>query len=210
MLKDQTFGDLTIDQLDFVHEISYCANRLERIIKQVLTAQKIDMNQLRFNIEPFSVRQLMDQVFRTNLSMMSTKQIEFVNTTTLELTIETDYARLEEVFSNLIQNSVDFVDSHGKIEIGANDSTEYLTFYVKDNGIGIPKDKQSNLFKKFYQIDTSHRRNHGGSGLGLSICKGIIVGLGGKIWLESDLNKGTTFYFSIPKSKTAKNTFHKE
>jgi len=80
-----------------------------------------------------------------------------------------------------------------------------LVFYVKDNGIGIPKDKQNNLFKKFYQVDTSQTRVHGGTGLGLVICKGIVEGLDGKIWVESDGDGiGTTFYFTIPKKLDSK------
>ena len=67
-----------------------------------------------------------------------------------------------------------------------------------DNGPGIPKEKQSNIFKKFYQIDTSHTRKHGGTGLGLVICKGIAEGLEGKIWLESEFGKGTSFFICLP------------
>jgi len=64
---------------------------------------------------------------------------------------------------------------------------------------GIPKDKIGNMFQKFYQADATHTRKHGGSGLGLAICKGYIEGLGGKIWLESEEGKGTTFFFTLPK-----------
>ena len=73
-----------------------------------------------------------------------------------------------------------------------------IIFSVKDNGIGISKENQKLLFKKFYQIDTSHTRKHGGTGLGLAICKGIVEGLGGMIWVESEVGKGTVFYFSVP------------
>ena len=80
-----------------------------------------------------------------------------------------------------------------------------VLFYVKDNGTGISPEKQKNLFHKFYQIDTSVTRKHGGSGLGLAISKGIIESLGGKIWIESELGKGASFYFTIPndRSRTA-------
>jgi len=73
-----------------------------------------------------------------------------------------------------------------------------LILYVKDNGIGIPKDKQSDLFKKFYQVDTSLTRPIGGTGLGLAISKGIMEKLGGTIWVESDGKTGTTFYLKLP------------
>ncbi|MEX0764670.1 MAG: ATP-binding protein, partial [Nitrosopumilaceae archaeon] len=73
-----------------------------------------------------------------------------------------------------------------------------LILYVKDNGIGIPKAKQNDLFKKFYQIDTSERRKAGGTGLGLAISKGIMENLGGTIWVESDGKTGTAFYLKLP------------
>jgi signal transduction histidine kinase len=74
-----------------------------------------------------------------------------------------------------------------------------VEFFVEDNGVGISDEDQKDLFKKFYQVDTSSKRKKGGSGLGLAICKGIIDGLGGKIWVESEKNVKTTFFFKIPK-----------
>ncbi|MEM3161115.1 MAG: ATP-binding protein, partial [Nitrososphaera sp.] len=77
-----------------------------------------------------------------------------------------------------------------------------VTFAVRDNGIGIPKEKQADLFKRFYQVDTSLSRKTGGSGLGLAISKGIVEAHGGRIWVESDSGKGTTFYFTVPVNAT--------
>ena len=119
-----------------------------------------------------------------------------------------DRSRLEQVLNNLILNAVDFVPVNGgRIEMRAERNDDKVLFTIKDNGMGIPKDKQHHLFTQFYQLDTSATRKHGGSGLGLSICKGIVEALGGKIWLESDTGKGTIFYFTIPidtKSETLK------
>ena len=85
------------------------------------------------------------------------------------------------------------------IEISAKQKDGTTEFCVKDDGLGITKDKQKNLFKKFYQVDTSHTRRHGGTGLGLVICKGIVEGLGGTITVKSQgIGKGTSFYFTIP------------
>ncbi len=103
----------------------------------------------------------------------------------------------EEVFDNLINNSAKFVNEQGgKIEVGAKKEDHQILFYVRDNGIGIPKDKQKDLFKKFYQVDSSLERS-GGSGLGLAICKALTEKLGGKIWVESQEGKGSTLYFTI-------------
>ena len=96
---------------------------------------------------------------------------------------------------------VDFVPKGGQIEIGAQTKDDEILFYVKDNGLGIPLDKQKDLFKKFSRLDPFITRRHGGTGLGLSICEGIIKELGGKIWLESESGKGSEFYFTLPKKK---------
>ena len=91
-----------------------------------------------------------------------------------------------------------FRQKGGKILVEAKIKEKNIVFSVHDNGHGIPKEKQSNIFKKFYQIDTSATRKHGGTGLGLVICKGIAEGLNGKIWLESEFGKGTSFFICIP------------
>jgi len=76
--------------------------------------------------------------------------------------------------------------------------SHFLVFTVKDNGPGIPKDKIGNLFKRFYQIDTSATRSHAGTGLGLAICKGIVEAHGGQIWVDKNHNKGCSISFSLP------------
>jgi signal transduction histidine kinase len=99
----------------------------------------------------------------------------------------------------MIRNAVDFVpNKDGKITVDVCSKSEYIIFSVKDNGVGITKENQYELFIPFYQIDASVTRSHGGTGLGLAICKGIVEGLGGKIWVESDAGKGSTFFFSVP------------
>ena len=89
----------------------------------------------------------------------------------------------------------------GTIQILVEQFPDEVLFTVKDNGIGISKEEQKELFTKFYQVDTSITRKHGGTGLGLAICKGIVEGLGGKIWLESEEGKGTNVYFTIPRDE---------
>lgn len=201
MLMDQTIkGALNKIQLESAKEIYQNATKLERLIDDILISQKLELKKLTFDISDVEVDRLINEVMKQNAPLMVEKQIEFVNSNMEKITIKSDPARLSQVFWNLIKNSVDFVpDKGGIIEVGAQSNREDIVFYVKDNGIGIPKEKQQNLFKKFYQIDTSYKRKHGGTGLGLSICKGIIEGLEGKIWVESSPGMGTTLYFSIPK-----------
>ncbi|HJT09663.1 MAG TPA: ATP-binding protein [Candidatus Nitrosotalea sp.] len=206
MLKDpKNFGELNSDQLNSVNEIYQNSEKLEKLISDVLDAQKLEMGVTRFKKDNFAVDEFMNKIFTHNLPFMENKKIKFINSTKDKMTVTSDADRLSQVFSNLIMNSVDFVPvATGTIEINAEDQGKDVLFYVKDNGIGIPKDKQGNLFKKFYQIDTSPTRKHRGSGLGLSISKGIVEGLGGKIWLESAVGVGTVVYFTIPKANGIK------
>jgi CheY-like chemotaxis protein len=111
--------------------------------------------------------------------------------------IITDKVKLKQIFINLIGNAFKFTD-HGKIEAGCKkDASNNLVFYVSDTGIGIPIEKQKQIFDRFTQLNQGNNRLYGGTGLGLSIVKGLINLLGGEIWLESEPNKGTTFYFTL-------------
>ncbi|MGI0021165.1 MAG: sensor histidine kinase, partial [Nitrososphaera sp.] len=109
-------------------------------------------------------------------------------------------ARIVQVLNALLYNSVDFVPkAGGRIGLTAEARGDSVVFGVRDNGPGIPKDKKQFLFKKFYQVDTSLKRKHGGTGLGLAISKGIVTGLGGQIWVDTEEGRGSSFYFSLPR-----------
>jgi len=127
------------------------------------------------------------------------KGIKLVNLNKDKLIVKSDSFRIEQVLINLLLNAIEFVPKEkGIIEINVKEQDHTVIFSVKDNGPGISKDNQKQLFDKFYQVDRSLRRNHEGIGLGLTVCKGIVDGLGGKIWLNSTLGEGAVFYFSIP------------
>jgi len=195
-------GELSSKQLQALDAIETNAIKLKELVSDMLDAQKLDMKRMKFDNKDVDVTEMMNFLAQNLQSTMVPKHIEFVNSTTEKLTLKSDRSRLEQVLNNIILNAVDFTSAQtGKIEIRAESKDSAVLFMVKDNGIGIPKDKQSHLFTQFYQLDTSATRKHGGSGLGLSICKGIVEALGGEIWVESDTGKGSDFYFTIPKQK---------
>lgn len=111
--------------------------------------------------------------------------------------IETDQTRLKQIVSNLLDNAFKFTNQ-GKIDFGYTLRKEYLEFFVSDTGIGINREFHQEIFKSFFQVETSLNRLSGGTGLGLSICKAYAELLGGRIWLDSMPGKGSTFYFTIP------------
>ena len=136
------------------------------------------------------------------------KNIDFSISCEDDFMLSGDKTRIEQVLKNFITNAIDFVHEKGKIEIVTKRNDPYVTFCVKDNGIGISKENQKKLFKRFYQVNASATREHGGSALGLSICKGIVRSMNGLIGVDSELEKGSTFYFSLPIKNVVVPNFH--
>ena len=193
-------GELNKQQLDAVDEIYLSALKLQRLIGDILTTQKLDLGKLEFSQENINITKLLNSIIKDFTPVTNQKNIHIIKDNTENIIIWSDKDRINQVFSNLIKNAIDFVESEkGQITIGAKNDKEFVKFFVKDNGVGISETNQKEIFKKFYQIDTSTSRKRNGSGLGLAICKGITEGLGGKIWVESKENIGTAFYFEIPK-----------
>ena len=170
------------------------------MINDIFDAQKLDMKKLVINSEEIALEDLMNEIYTNNSNLAKEKGITLINSTEGNITLKNDRKRLSQVLNNLIKNALDFVpENTGRIEMNVKETEDSVTFFVKDNGVGIDKEKQPNLFKKFYQVDTSFTRKHGGSGLGLAICKSLVDAMGGNIWVDSEKGKGATFYFKIPK-----------
>jgi len=199
MLKDPSMmGTLNPEQLESVNMIEKMVLDLERLTGDIFDAQKLEMRQMQFNKTSFKLCEFFKDVKKDIQPLLIEKNI-LLTTDFDDIKITTDRERLSQIFSNLLRNSIDFVASKtGEINIGCIEKHDRTVFFVRDNGIGIPKNKIKGLFRKFYQIDTSLKRRHGGTGLGLVICKGIVERLGGKIWVYSEVAKGTTFSFDIP------------
>jgi CheY-like chemotaxis protein len=179
-------------------------NQLMEILNNIIDISKIEENQIQLNNEECCLYDIFSELkdfYENELVKNNKEDIQFlVNLETIDkdLRFYADTARLQQIFSNLLSNAVKFTES-GSIELGftITDGKE-LIFYVKDSGIGIDPDKHILIFERFRQIDESFTRSYGGNGLGLTICKGLIKLFGGNIWVESDGNNGSTFYFSIP------------
>jgi len=202
MLKNSNLlGQLTPEQLEAVDEIYSGSKRLQKLIDDIMVAQKLEMGKLMFKNEDIDIQELIaDQIKDFELLALE-KKIQIINSNNLEMSLTSDKNRLKQVLGNLIKNAMDFVpEENGRIEIGTTNDENGITFYIKDNGVGISDEEQKMIFKKFFQIDTSATRERDGSGLGLAICKGIIERLGGKIWVDSKIDQGSTFFFTIPKS----------
>jgi len=195
-------GDLNKSQKERIEIIKASSASLLSLISDLLDAQKLDLGQLRIKTKQENLKSTAEKTIVAMSPQAQVDQIELINGINNDLYAEYDDDRIRQVLTNLIKNSLKAVSPKtGKIKILAEDTPNEVIVSVKDNGKGIPKDKQNDLFKKFYQVDTSLTREKGGSGLGLSICKGILATHNGKIWLESEPGKGTMVTFTIPKGQ---------
>jgi signal transduction histidine kinase len=112
-----------------------------------------------------------------------------------------DCDRIIQTFTNLLSNAIKFSPLGSTVLLTAELADENVLFQVRDQGIGIPEDKLELIFDRFQQVDSSISRSQGGTGLGLTICREIVQQHGGRIWVESQLEQGSTFYFTLPLAK---------
>jgi signal transduction histidine kinase/CheY-like chemotaxis protein len=178
-----------------------CGDLLD-IINDILDISKIESGQNTISIEECNINELfteLDLFFedyqlrlkKPNISLLFNHQPE-----ESLATIKTDKLKLKQVIINLVSNSLKFTET-GSVECGYKQENNKLQFYVRDTGIGIPRDKHDFVFERFSQLNHPSIKNAGGTGLGLAIVKGLVNILGGDVWLESEYNKGTTVYFTI-------------
>ncbi len=198
-LRDpEILGTLSKDQLDAVETISKNANRLQSIIGDLMDSHRLDLEKMKFNFTEVDVVESIRYVVDNYDKELKSKKIHVSISAVSPMLLTTDKIRLEQVLTNIFINSIDFVpNDNGKIFVGAKLQTDHILFTITDNGAGIPPEDIDNIFDSFSQIDTALTRKHGGAGLGLAICKALVTKLGGKIWVKSELGKGTTFYFTI-------------
>ena len=195
------------DKNKFIDIIISNSNQLITIIDDILLISKLQVNQIKVSKSEFSLSLLLKKVlneFSTELNLVPEKNVVLkINKLNdkEDVKILTDKNKLQLIFSKLIINAIKFT-TKGEIVFGCDiDKNKNIVFFVKDTGVGISKEKQHIIFKKFRQADDSTIRPYGGTGLGLSIVKGVIDLLEGELWLESELNKGSKFLFTLPIDK---------
>jgi signal transduction histidine kinase len=211
LLTIRSVGELNEKQLKAMKMILRSISQLELLVNDIFDVYKLDIGKLKLTKKVVQVASLVKENLSELGLLMQDKQIQFnaeIIPPSEKVNVLCDPRRIGQVLANLIKNSVDFVpDKGGRITIRTeagyskqtNDgNSNYVVFTIEDNGSGIPFEKIINLFKKFYQVDTSTKRKHGGTGLGLAICKGIVEGHGGKIWVDTKHTQGTMIKFTLP------------
>lgn len=195
------YDDISKDEIkDYTKMIQQSGYRLIEIINNILDISKIETGQIKIDKKQFSLNSLIDDLYISYKKIAEDKEIEFKGITTLSdesSIVIGDEIKISQVLNNLLNNAFKFT-INGKITFGYNIKEKDIEFFVKDTGIGIRQDDQSRIFDRFTQTDNSLSRGFEGAGLGLAICKGLVNILGGKIWLSSQYETGSEFYFTIP------------
>ena len=198
ILLDNQGEDLET-QMRFLNIVNEESERLTRMINDLLDIAKIESGRQVWRINYYGIRGLIEES-ATAVSSLSEKKHIIIEKKIPEGLPEIygDHDKLVQVITNLLSNALKFTDDEGVIAVSAQVIEDQIRVSVKDNGVGIPEDQIDKVFEKFHQVDSSDTRKKKGTGLGLAICKEIVEQHKGKIWVESQLGKGSTFYFTVP------------
>lgn len=198
ILSDGLFGELNKDQLDLVNPCLEDVDRLARIINNLLDISRIEGQKITLERDMVDIVKLAQSVKLSFGNKAAKKNIELVIISTHEsINLYIDIDRIIQVFMNLIGNAMKFTEK-GKIEIFITEKANEVECCIADTGRGIEQKDIGTLFDRFHQVGKVMRAGEKGSGLGLSISKGIINLHNGRIWVESEINNGSKFYFTLP------------
>lgn len=197
LVLDGLYGDLNEQQNDRLEKVLRNGRNLLNLINDILDLSHIEIGQIDLHPEPVSSVDLLENVLAVVEPQLSSKEIEIIRDFETAPPIYVDKIRAQQIMTNIVSNAVKFTNE-GSIRISAHPKNGLVQFEIQDTGIGIPDEKQHRVFEEFRQIDNAPTREYGGTGLGMSITKKLVEMSGGDIWLDSELNKGTTFYVTLP------------
>lgn len=188
------------DREKYIEIIQKSGERLLNTVNDIIEISKIETGQVKTSSNKININLLLTTMSSFFLPEYEKKGLHIIVENSLkneEAIIYTDEVKLQSIITNLIKNAIKF-SNYGTIEIGYALSNGFLEFYVKDPGIGIPEDKLNAIFERFVQAGYEISKEYEGSGLGLAITKSYVEMMGGKIWVKSEISKGSEFYFTIP------------
>jgi len=208
------------EQMQYIGIIEKSGKRMLNIINNIVDISKIEAGLMEVELNETNINEQIEYLttfFKPEVASRGINLFFKKPQPLSEIFVKTDREKLYAILTNLIKNAIKFIEN-GTIEIGYNIvealqasskqvSAHNLQFYVKDTGIGIPKNRQKAIFERFIQADISDKMARQGAGLGLSISKAYVEMLGGKIWVESEEGIGSTFYFTIPYNAETKENY---
>lgn len=188
------------EQQKYISIIEKSGERMLNIINDIISISKIEAKLMEVNWQKSNINEQIDYIYTFFKPEVEGKGMQFAFKKGLSLeeaTLKTDREKIYAILTNLVKNAIKYSEK-GSIEFGYTKTDKNLEFYVKDTGIGIEKIRQEAIFERFIQADIADKMALQGAGLGLSISRAYVEMLGGKIWLESEFGKGSTFYFTLP------------
>jgi len=201
MLGTKISGELNEEQVRFAKHISNSGRHLLELINGILDLSKVEAGKMELVCEEFSLSEILDDIKASMSSIASKKNIHIRVIGQLGDTyILADKMKFGQIMFNLLSNAIKFTPDHGEVSVTVRRATNHIQISVSDTGIGIPEHRLEDIFDPFTQVDSSTRRKYGGTGLGLALVKKYVEMHGGKIEVNSELNKGSTFTFTLPVS----------
>jgi two-component system, OmpR family, phosphate regulon sensor histidine kinase PhoR len=187
---------------EFLEIIRKNATRMSRLTEDLLTLARVESGEQRFDVQEVAPEELLQDVLESFREIARSYGVELVkeNTASSEI-VHADREAIHQIFSNLIENGLKYAANGKKIVVGARPVDGFVEFSVRDFGPGISSEHLPRLFERFYRVDKARSRESGGTGLGLAIAKHIVLAHGGTIHAESELNHGSSFLFTLPKSE---------
>lgn len=199
LILDGEAGEINEIQREFLEIVKQNGDRLVALINDLLDISRIESGRIHLKIQPIDVDDAIAGAIDTFKAVLDQTQMAVDVQVAKGLPHAAgDRDRVGQVLINLVSNAIKYSPGGGQVTVKARQRDNQVVMSVSDTGIGISKEDQEQLFSKFYRVDSSLTRDIGGTGLGLSICKTIIELLGGQIWVESAVGKGSTFSFSLP------------
>ncbi len=183
---------------EFVGYISLTSNQAYKLLENLLEWSRIQQGILKPVIQKRNLKTIVEEIDWLNDGIAKKKSIKLINNLVDDIFIKSDSEMTKSILRNLISNAIKFTNINGLVSISVNCSNSEALISVKDSGIGIPMDKIQKLFQMDKNISTKGTDGESGNGLGLLICKGLAEMQEGKLWVESEVDKGSTFYFSLP------------
>ena len=182
----------------FLKIIERNTQRLDLLIQDLLTISALESERIKLVLQPVDLRPLAEKVLADLTSRAENKLMELVNELP-EFTANADANRVDQVLANLVDNAIKYGRVQGRVTIGGKPvEGDKVEIFVRDDGPGIPPESLDRIFERFYRVDKARSRDQGGTGLGLSIVKHIVQAHGGKVWVESEIGEGATFFFTLP------------
>jgi len=198
MILDGDAGEINEEQRELLEQTYISNERMIRLINDLLDVSRIEEGRLLYDQEDARIEDVLDSVIEASQEMLRNKNMVLEVNKKETPKVKIDKEKIGVVIQNLLENAIKYTEQGGKIKITLDNDEKNVIFKIEDSGVGIPKSQQDRIFTKFFRAENVTRMETNGTGLGLYTTKNIVQAHKGQIWFESEENKGTTFYFTIP------------